>query len=105
MRDWFSMNLGDAMLASEQLARTESFLLSVYEEAGNPMDMAAFVRHESDGRLHCEVKVYLSPSSANVEKVAKVMNAKPCIKPSPEGLAMLVGDEAALRLLFPEYSL
>lgn len=99
MRDWFSTNLGDAMLASEPLAHIESLLLSAYERAGNPIDMAAFVRHESDGRLHCEVKIYLSPGSVDI---AKEMNAKPCSKPSAEGLGMLVGAEDSWKVLFPE---
>ena len=58
MRDWFSKNLGDAMLAYELLHQFEELFSAAHASAGKPGDMAAFVRHESEGRLHCEVKVY-----------------------------------------------
>lgn len=99
MNDWFVKNLGDAMLAFEAQAELESVLVSARIEAGNPENMAAFIRHESDGGLHCEVKVYLSPACV---AVAKQVNVRPCSRPSPEGLSMLIGSEAAWQVLFLE---
>jgi len=55
MRNWFFKNLGDGMLASEPLLHLEEFLLAVYENAGNPKEMAAFIRHES-GALHSPLR-------------------------------------------------
>lgn len=101
MNNWFVKNLGDAMLAFEAQAELEEVLTSVRSDSRNPADMAAFIRHESDGGLHCEVKVYLSPGCV---AVAEEVNAKPCAKPSPEGLGMLLGSDEAWQSLFPEFS-
>jgi hypothetical protein len=97
MSAWFSKNLGDAMLAQEQLNRIETLFLSMYTEAGRPMDMALFYRHES-GRLHCEVKVYLSPAAA---AVAKKIGAAPCERPAWDGLSLSAGDQKCWSLFFP----
>jgi hypothetical protein len=99
MRNWFLKNLGDAMLASDQQDRIEQLLLSAYADAGNPKEMAAFTRHESEGRLHCEVKIYFSPI---LVAVAREVNAEPCEKPSPDGLSMLAGAQDSWLALFPE---
>ena len=99
MRNWFLINLGDAMLAYDQQDRIKQFLLSAYADAGSPIEMAAFTRHESEGRLHCEVKIYFSPMSV-VE--AKEVNAKPCKKPSADGLSLLAGNQDSWLILFPE---
>lgn len=98
MRNWFFKNFGDGMLASEPLCHLEELLLAVYENAGNPKEMAAFIRHESDGRLHCEVKVYFSPASV---VVAREVDAEPCERPVPNGLSLLAGSEDSWLVLFP----
>ncbi len=61
MKQWFLKNLGDAMLAGDQQGRIKELLSPAFSDAGSPAEMAAFIRHESEGRLHCEVKIYLSP--------------------------------------------
>ena len=99
MKNWFSKNLGDAMLACEPLGQLEERFLSVYAEAGSPDDMAVFIRHESEGRLHCEVKVYFSPASV---VVAREVGAKPCQRPSPDNLGLLAGSGDSWSRLFPE---
>ncbi len=99
MRNWFLINLGDAMLACDQQDRIKQLLLSAYADAGSPNEMAAFTRHESEGRLHCEVKIYFSPMSVTV---AREVNARPCEKPSPTGLSLLAGSDASWLALFPE---
>jgi hypothetical protein len=99
MRDWFSKNLGDGILAGEPLRHLEELLLAAYAKAGNPGKVAAFFRHESDGRLHCNVKVYFSPASA---VMAREVDAKPCGRPSPDGLSLLAGSEESWNILFPE---
>ena len=62
-------------------------------------DMAVFIRHESEGRLHCEIMVYFSPASV---AIAKGFDADPCEKPSPAGLSLLLGAEDSWQALFPE---
>ncbi len=101
MRVWFSKNLGDGILACEPLDRLEELFLSVYAKADNPEEMAAFIRHESEGRLHCEVKVYFSPAAF---VVAREVDALPCARPSPDGLGLLAGSEDSWLTLFPERS-
>jgi hypothetical protein len=96
---WFSKNLGDAMLAGEPLGRLEELFSSAYVAAGRPQAMAAFIRHESEGRLHCEVKVYFSPAAI---VVAREVAAEPCNRPASDGLGLLAGSEESWRTLFPE---
>ena len=99
MRNWFSINLGDAMLACDEQDRIKQLLLSAFANAGGPIEMAAFTRHESEGRLHCEVKIYFSPKSV---ALARELNAIPCQKPSPDGLSMFAGSQESWLVLFPE---
>ena len=99
MTDWYSKNLGDGLTSSEALKDIEEYFQSQYASAEKPKDMAVFIRHESEGRLHCEVMIYFSPASA---AVAKVFNADPCVKPSPEGLSLLLGAEDSWLIMFPE---
>ena len=96
---WFSRNLGDGMLAHALLDNLADSLSSAYAKADCPKDMAVFFRHESDGRLHCEVMVYFSPASA---AAAREVNAEPCVKPSPADLGLLAGCEDSWLVLFPE---
>ncbi len=98
MRNWFESNLGDAMLAGESLDQVKALFLAEYEKANRPASMAVFVRHESDGRLHCEVKAYFSPASA---VVAEAVDAVPCEKPDSVGLGLLAGAADSWPVFFP----
>ena len=99
MNIWHTKNLGDAMLAGELLDAVKALFLAEYEKAGQLRDMAMFIRHESEGRLHCEVKIYFSPSSV---MAAMAVNAVPCAKPAPGGLDLLAGSKDAWTIFFPE---
>lgn len=99
MENWYVKNLGDAMLVFDEQDRIEVDFRSAREAAGCSDEVAAFVRHESDGRLHCEVKLYFSPASVDI---AKTLGATRCAQPSAHGLVMLVGSEAAWSVLFQE---
>ena len=90
MRAWFKKNLGDAMLAGDELDRIEALLFAAYATAGKPEELAAFLRHESDGLLHCEVMIYFSPGFASV---ATAVEAEHCERPAPDDLSVLVGSE------------
>jgi hypothetical protein len=98
MNSWFTRNLGDAMLAGEELDYIKALFLSEYPESDRADDLAVFVRHESEGRLHCEAKVYFSPASV---VVAKAVGATPCKKPSSYGLGLVAGSELSWSRFFP----
>ena len=94
------MTLGEAMLADEATDRIQALFRSSHTDAGGPIGMALFLRHESERQLHCDVKLYFSPLS---EPFARSVFAEPCKQPSPEGLSLLVGFEDAWAVLFPDF--
>ncbi|MDP2761162.1 MAG: hypothetical protein Q8O64_12310 [Sideroxyarcus sp.] len=98
MNTWFTSNLGDAMLAGEASEHIKALFSSVHQIANSPKEMAIFFRHESEGHLHCEVKVYFSPATV---AVARAVDAIPCKKPSANGLGLLAGAEESWPILFP----
>lgn len=99
---WHSLPLGDGMTADELSEEIREAFQAVYRSAGEPLDMAVFTRHESEGRLHCEVIAYFSPSAS---AVAKLFDADPCQGPARGGLCLLAGDEGSWSVLFPESDL
>lgn len=99
MNTWHTTNLGDAMLAGESLDAVKALFLAEYEKAGQPKEMAVFVRHESEGRLHCEVRLYFSPSSV---MAATAVNVVSCARPAPGGLDLLAGSKDAWPIFFPD---
>jgi hypothetical protein len=96
---WFSKTLGDPLLAGEPLGRIDELFRTEHARAGGPRDMAVFVRHDSEGRLHCEIRVYFSPAAA---LVARAVGAASCDRPSPEELGLLAGVPEAWEALFPD---
>ncbi|MBI1906364.1 MAG: hypothetical protein HYS20_09050 [Rhodocyclales bacterium] len=97
---WFTLDLGDGLTASEPLDRIEDLFRVEYRRAGRPTDMAVFISHQSEGRLHCEVFAYFSPASA---ALAKGLGAVPCGRPSPDVLRLFAGAGDAWPALFPEH--
>jgi len=99
MNSWYSVSLGDGMMAVTPSAEIEEAFLRSFTAAGEPPDMAVFTRSDSEGRLHCEVIAYFSPAAADV---AKAFEAEPCEKPTRDGLGLLAGDQRSWSILFPE---
>ncbi len=95
---WHSKNLGDALLASAELARIQALFLAICPNADSSADLAIFIRHESEGRLHCEAVLYFPPAAA---VMARAVNATLCGQPSPHDLGVLAGSREALAALFP----
>jgi hypothetical protein len=95
---WFTCNLGDAMLAEQSLEHIRKLFLSRCADPDSAREVAVFVRHESQGRLHCEVHVYFSPAAI---EIANAFDAVPCLKPSATDLGLLAGSASACALLFP----
>ena len=99
MNNWFCKKLGDGLTSAEALAEIETLFQSQLATAGNPEDLAVFIRHESIGHLHCEVVVYFPPGAMIL---AKSVDAMPCPKPTRDNLGLLHGSEAAWLFLFPD---
>ena len=96
MSSWMRKNLGDPMLVDETLESIKAVLQTTREKSSCRDDMEIFIRHESEGRLHCEVIVYFSPS---MTEVANAFNAEPCKKPSQSGLDLLdIGGQSKICL-------
>lgn len=96
---WYSLPLGDGMMADEPSEEIRIAFQAAFKSAGKPADMAVFKRHESEGRLHCEVIAYFSPSASGV---AQLFDAEACQRPARSGLGLLAGDEASWSVLFPD---
>ena len=99
MSSWFRKDLGDAMMAFDPLDRITDLFQAAYGIEAHGKDAAVFVRHNSEGNLHCQVEVYFSPAAASL---AKKMDADPCDRPSVTGLGLLVGPQDSWSTLFPE---
>jgi hypothetical protein len=99
MNNWYSLSLGDGIMAATPSTEIEELFLQSFNATGKPPAMAVFTRPESEGRLHCEVIAYFSPAAV---EVAKAFDAQPCEKPARAGLGLLAGDEHAWSVLFPE---
>jgi hypothetical protein len=99
MKAWYSLSLGDGMMAPLPSEEIEKRFLQSFDAAGRPAEMAVFTRAESEGRLHCEVIAYFSPAS---KEIALVFDAQPCDKPARAGLGLLAGDLGCWSVLFPE---
>ena len=99
MDNWYSLSLGDGIMAGTPASEIEAAFLQSYTAAGKPPEMAVFTRPESEGRLHCEVFAYFSPAAASV---AKAFDAEPCARPVRAGLGLLAGAERSWSVLFPE---
>ena len=96
---WFSKALGDGIWAYSQKDKVKDTFDPLFVLAGRPLDMAVFTRHESEGRLQCEVIAYFSPAAA---AVAHVLEAQPCPPPVRGELDLLAGDARCWPLLFRE---
>ncbi len=85
MEGWFVLNLGDAMLAGDALDDVRA----LFERADSASRASAvLMRHESEGRLHCELKLYFPPELA---ALARRVGAGPCAAPAAAGLGVLAG--------------
>ena len=99
MESWYSVSLGDGMMAPNPSAEIEDVFAKAFADAGRPAEMAVFTRPESEGRLHCEVIAYFSPAA---HQIAKAFDAELCEKPERPGLGLLAGDPSCWSVLFPE---
>lgn len=101
MDDWYSVSLGDGMMASMPSDEIQSAFGRLFPDGAIPSDAAVFTRLESEGRLHCEMIAYFSPAA---KEIAEMFDAQPCEKPARAGLGLLAGDERAWSFHFGETS-
>ncbi|MCC5810597.1 MAG: hypothetical protein JJU06_09510 [Ectothiorhodospiraceae bacterium] len=94
---WHQINLGDALTATQRQSGIERDFVAEYERRGRPADMALFIRHVSEGKLHCDVVLYFPPQAS---ASATAANADRCPAPDPEGLGLLAGSPDAWTRLF-----
>lgn len=99
MNNWFVVNLGDALMADALLEGIKVLWQSEYGNGNLSNELAVFIRHESEGDLHCVVKVYFAPCTV---ALAEELGALSCVKPSAQGLGLLIGPEGAHQALFSE---
>jgi hypothetical protein len=95
---WHSLSLGDGMTADEPSEEIRAAFLEAYKST-EAADIAVFTRSESEGRLHCEVIAYFSPSAS---ALAKAFDAEPCQRPQRSGLTLLIGSDQSWEHLFSE---
>lgn len=92
---WHVKNIGDALLAGDELAHIKMLFQRAHLDNPSSQEMAIFIRHESDGQLHCDVRLYFSPASA---ALARELSAIPCAPPSATDLGLFAGPETAWTL-------
>lgn len=85
--NWYRLELGDAVLAEEELADIRRQSEAEFERSGRPSGWSVYLAHVS-GNLHCRVQLYFSPAAGDL---ARRLGAQPCNTP-PEGLGLLAGD-------------
>jgi hypothetical protein len=96
---WFTLNLGDASLAAPRLDQIRSrFDVDGGAGLAGP-ERAIFIRHVSEGRLHCEAILFFPPPLA---ALAEEFGARVCAAPSPSGLGVFAGPQATWPVYFPE---
>ncbi len=93
MTDWHVSNLGDAMLAHDALVAIQRRFDEACRECKCPAEMGMFVRHVSEGRLHCQVLVYFTPAAS---AIAREFDAVACARPASAGLDLLAGHAESL---------
>jgi hypothetical protein len=95
MDTWFSVELGDGIQAYEPSNKIQDVFIPIFTAAQYPIDMAVFSRYDLEQNI---VTAYFSPSAF---EVAKIFKAKPCEKPSRDGLALLIGDVRVWGIHYP----
>ncbi|MFU8895727.1 MAG: hypothetical protein ACNA8J_05020 [Gammaproteobacteria bacterium] len=92
MSDWYVSNLGDAMLAHDALVDVQRRFDAACRQSESTESMALFVRHVSEGRLHCQVLIYFTPAAS---AIAQEFDAVPCARPARTDLDLLAGNAKA----------
>ncbi len=95
---WYRLVLEDALTAWDEVETLREDCQAAWRAATEPDGMAVFLRHESEGQLHCRAVLYFTPGAA---ALAQRYAARVCVRPQGAGLSLLAGSPAAERLLSP----
>jgi hypothetical protein len=98
---WHALNLGDSLLAAPEIDRITQLFLSQRSRESDLQSQALFIRHESEGRLHCEVVIYFPPACS---ELARQLAAAVCAPPAKQDLGLLAGEDGAWSACFPDQS-
>ncbi len=94
---WYAKELGNGMVAQEPSNNIMEAFLPVFAAKGSPVEMAVFSHYDRHADV---VTAYFSPAA---RELAERFSASPCDKPIfGEDLGLLVGDQRAIQVLFPE---
>ena len=93
---WYSMVMVADDKAKLVMQRIMDAFMPKYVGSGRPLDMALFSSYSEESN---EVTVYFSPKTASL---AMQFGASPCDSDFVDvKLALLVGDDRAIEMLFP----
>lgn len=98
MSTWHSLNLGDGVEAFQPTHRLQDAWMAAAQVAGRhgTLDASSAIFSAGGGE---SVTVYFTPAA---QLIAKAFRATPCDKPSGDGIGLLVGDQRAWDIHFPE---
>ncbi|MCP5208393.1 MAG: hypothetical protein H7A01_14390 [Hahellaceae bacterium] len=91
MQSWYRKSLGDAMFTDSSIDRIIDRFHQTYSKEA-PLRAAIYYRHETEGRLHCEMVVYFTPATV---ALALALEATPCQPPETTDLTWLIGVTTA----------
>jgi hypothetical protein len=94
---WLAKNMGDAMPPWDSLDRIETLHTSLHGVVDGRREISVFIRHESDGRLHCKVMPCFSPDAF---LLATALDAVPYSRPSKHDLSLHVDPGDCWQMLF-----
>lgn len=97
METWYSLDIADSDTAKTTMKRVMDAFMPKYIGSGRPLDMAIFSSHESGSSRWT---VYFSPKAMSL---AMRFGASPFLGEFVDlDLALLVGDERSMAILFPD---
>ena len=95
-RSWWSLELGDGVLALEACHHIKERFDSLYAAGPRSLSLAVFTA-QVEADLHCRVLAYFPPDCA---QLALQLDAAPCTRPARAGLELLIGDAASWQAWF-----
>lgn len=85
---WYRLDLGDALVAAPRQHEIEQHVARARSDSVDPEELALYAMWLSEGRLHCELRLYFTPAAATV---ARACGAVPCAPPDPGALSRIAG--------------